>query len=62
MSPPPHPRCWMKANTLPSHMHAELATSFGKGVGYGSKNAEVDILTEALNTLSVRVHHAQKAG
>ena len=28
----------------------------------GSKNTEVDILAEAINTLSVRVHHAQKAG
>ena len=43
-------------------MHAELAISFGKGARHGSKNAEVDILAEALNTLSERVHHAQKAG
>ena len=51
-----------EGNTLPPHMYAELATSFGKGVRHGSKNAEVDILAEALNTLSVRVHHAQKTG
>ena len=43
-------------------MHVELATSFGKGVRHGSKNAEVDILAEAFNTLSVRVRHAQKGG
>ena len=51
-----------EGDTLPPHMYAELATSFGNSVQHGSKNTEVDILAEALNTLSVRMHHAQKAG
>lgn len=52
------------AETLPlEKTEAELAATSRKGVLHGSKDAEVDgKLTEALKTLVVRVHRAQKVG